>query len=152
MIQRNVVHIALILAASDAPVFRYYWRKKIQTFVLIPHIAPMVILRGWQENPYGWCYRLVYTFHGTILKFSETIFKSSPSWGHLACLQLWCCICSFRISLFLWSTLHTHRNMLYVQSQHLCSKNQLWQLPWWFLWERQTAPARGTDISFYTGH
>lgn len=104
-----------MLAASDAPVFRHYWRKKIQTFILIPHIAPMVILRGWQENPHGWCYKLVYAFHGTILKFSETIFKSSPSWGHLVCLQLWCCICSFRISLFLWSTLHTH-----TQKHALC--------------------------------
>lgn len=46
MIQRNVAHIVLILDASDAPVFGHSWRKKIQTFVLISHIAAMVILKG----------------------------------------------------------------------------------------------------------
>lgn len=35
-----------------------------------------------------------------------------------------------------------------VISQHLCLENQLCQLPWYPLWERQISPARGTNSSF----
>lgn len=44
---RNVVHAALILDVPQVPVFEHCWReKKVPVFVLIPHIAGVVILGG----------------------------------------------------------------------------------------------------------
>lgn len=58
----------------------------MQTFVLIPHIAAVVTFGGWQSNVEGWCCRLVYALHGSLLKFSETVSNGLPSWGHATCL------------------------------------------------------------------